>query len=133
MDVGADVDATVFDLGDVMGETAYSPGYALNDGYFTIGSTERVLEAAAGLQNGGGDALADAPEYRRARGHLPDAIQSLMFLDLQRITGQLDQDDMDMDPGGYQILAEGFSAVAIGSKAGADYSRWVFVLTLFPE
>ena len=133
VDVGADVDATVFDLGDVMGETAYSPGYALNDGYFTIGSTERVLEAAAVLQNGGGDALADAPEYRRARGHLPDAIQSLMFLDLQRITGQLDQDDMDMDPGGYQILAEGFSAVAIGSKAGADYSRWVFVLTLFPE
>ena len=132
-DVGADVDATVFDLSGMMGETAYSPGYMLNDGYLTIGSTERVLETAAGLQKGGGGALADAPEYRRTRGHLPDAMQSLMFLDLQRITGQLHPENIGMDPSGYRILAESLSATAVGSRAGADYSMWVFVLTLFPE
>ena len=133
-DMGADVDATVFDLSGMMGETAYSPGYMLNDGYLTIGSTERVLETAAGLQKGGSGALADAPEYRRTRGDTcRTPCSHLMFLDLQRITGQLYPESIGMDPSGYRILAESLSAAAVGSKTEADYSMWVFVMTLFPE
>ena len=132
-DVGADEDATVFEFDDLMGETAYSPAYVLHDGYLTIGTTERILETTVGLQNGDGDALADAPEYRRIRGHLPDAMQSLVFVGLQRIIAQVDPDDAGMDSDDYEILEETFSAVAIGSNTDDEYSRSVFVLTLFPE
>ena len=132
VDVGADEDAIVFEFDDMMGETAYSPGYVLHDGYLTIGSTEDALESVVDVQNGG-DALADAPEYERIRGHLPDEMQFLMFLDLQRIIAQVDPDDMGMDSEDYEILEETFSAVAISSNVDAEYSRTVFVLTLFPE
>ena len=132
-DVGADNDVVVFDLGDMMGETAYSPGYVLNDGYLTIGSTKDALESIVDVQNGNAGALADAPAYRRARAHLPDALQVLAFLDLQRIIVQLDPDDMGMGPDDYKILEEGFSAIAVGANTNASHSRSVFVLTLFPE
>ena len=133
VDVGAGEDATVFDLGDMMGETAYSPGYVLHDGYLTIGTTERVLETTVGVQNGDGDALADEAEYQRIREHLPDELQSLLFVDLQRIIAQVDPDDVGMDSDEYEALEEALGAVAIGSKADTEYSRSVLVLTLFPE
>ena len=69
----------VFDLGDMMGEMAYSPGYVINGGYLTIGSTKDALESIVDVQNGNSGALADAPAYRRARAHLPDALQVLAF------------------------------------------------------
>ncbi len=85
------------------------------------------------MQNGDSEALADAPEYRRIQGHLPDTLQALMFIDLQRIISQLDPDQLGMDREEFEILEEGFSAIAIGSNTDAKYSRSLFVLTLFPE
>ncbi len=41
-DVGAEEDATIFDLEEQMGDTAYSPGYVLHDGYLIIGSTQNA-------------------------------------------------------------------------------------------
>ena len=131
VDVGADEDAIVFEFDDMMGETAYSPGYVFHHGYLTAGTTENALESIMDVQNGDADALADVPEYRRVNEQLPGALQSLMFLDLQRIIAQLEPDDMD--PEDYEILEETFSAAAIGSNIDAEYSRSVFVLTLFPE
>lgn len=133
VDVGADGAAMVFDLEDIMGETAYSPGYVFHDSYFTVGTTERVLETIVSVQKGESEALADSPEYQRIRGHLPDDMKGLIFVDLQRIIAQVDPDDVGMDSENYEILEEAFSAVAIGSNADAEYSRSVFVLTLFPE
>ena len=132
-DVGAEEDATIFNLEEPMGDTAYSPGYVLHDGYLIIGSTQNALESIADVQNGDSEALAGAPEYRRIRDHLPDTLQALMFIDLQRIISQLNPDQLGMDRQEFEILEEGFSAIAAGSNTDAKYSRSLFVLTLFPE
>ena len=91
------------------------------------------METIVGLQNGQGVALADTPEYRRAQEHLPDELQVLAFVDLQRIIAQIDPDSAGMDEDDYEILKETFGAIAIGENAGAGYSRTVLALTLFPE
>ena len=132
-DIGADKDVVVFDPGGMMREMAYSPGYVINGGYLTMGSTNDAIESIVDVQNGNAVALADAPAYRRARAHLPDSLQFLAFLDLQRIIVQLNPDDMGMGQDDYKILEEGFSAIAVGANTNASHSRSVFVLTLFPE
>ena len=56
VDVGADGDATVFDLGLlgalVGAPIGYRPGYVLHDRYLTLGTTENALEIVVKRQNG---------------------------------------------------------------------------------
>lgn len=132
-DIGADQDAVVFDFEDQGEAEAYSPGYVLHGGYMTIGTTLNALEAIVDSQNGASETLSGMSEYQRARERLPDSLQTLMFVDLQAIISQLDPDDLDMDSDQYEILEEGFGAIALGTNVEAGVSRAVFVLTLFPE
>ena len=132
-DIGADRQAVMFDIEEIAGETAYSPGYVFHGGYMTIGSTERSLRAVVDSQNGGRSSLDGSPGYRRVRDSLPDALQFLMFLDLHRIIVQMDPDSLDVDPDDYEILERTFGAVAVSVSTDADYSRASFVLSLFPE
>ena len=132
-DIGADHDAVTFDVEDLVGDTAYSPGYVFHGGYMIIGSTERALKAVVDARNGERAALDAAPEYRRARDSLPDVVQFLMFLDLHRIIVQMDPDSLGIDPDHFDILEKAFGAVAVSASTDAGYSRASFVLTLFPE
>ena len=132
-DIGADHEAVMFDVEDLAGETAYSPGYVFHGGYMVIGSTERALEAVVDSQKGVRAALDGTQKYQRARESLPDLVQFLMFLDLHRIIVQMDPDSLDIDPDYYQILQKAFGAVAVSASSEGDYSRASFVLTLFPE
>lgn len=132
-DIGADHEAMMFDIEDLAGETAYSPGYVFHGGYMTIGSTEGALEAVVDARNGGRAALDGTREYQRARQSLPEVVQFLMFLDLHRIIAQMDPDSLDMDPDYYEILDKGLGAVAASASVDGDYTRASLVLTLFPE
>ena len=132
-DIGADHEAVMFDVEGIVGETEYSPGYVFHGGYMTVGSTERALKAVVDAQNGSRAALAGSSEYRRARDSLPDALQFLMFLDLNRIIAQMDLDSFGIDPDDYEMLERAFGAVGVSASADAEYSRASFVLTLFPE
>ena len=126
-DIGAEHEAVMFDIEDLVGETAYSPGYVFHEGYMTIGSTEHALKAVVDARNGGRAALDGARES------LPDVVQFLMFLDLHRIIVQMDPDSLGIDPDYYEVLDKGLGAVAVSASADGDYSRASFVLTLFPE
>lgn len=153
LDVGADDDATVLDLG-LLGllvddSVGYKPGYVLHDGYLTLGSTVEMLATIVGHQNGAGRMLADEPEYRRAVGHLPGKRQFSGYVDLHGIIRQLDANDLDIDYDQYRIFSQGFGALAVSGYAphcldsdngyeceiaeDADVSRYTAVLTLFPE
>ena len=137
VDVGADDDATVFDLGllgmMMGGQIGYRPGYVLHDQYLTIGTTESALTAIVERQNGEGDGLSSDAEYQRATNHLATNGQFLGYVDTRRIVAQLDADDLDLEPEEYQMLREGTGVVAFSSATGEDYSRGEAVLTLFPE
>ena len=137
VDVGADDDATVFDLGllgmMMGGSIGYRPGYILHDQYLTIGTTESALAAVVERQNGEGDSLSSGAEYRRATAHLATDGQFLGYVDIQRVVAQLEADDLDLEPEEYQILREGIGVAAFSSAIGEDYTRGAAVLTLFPE
>ena len=96
-DVGAGEDAIVFDLEDLLGDNAYSPGYVMHKDYLTIGTTEDALTAIVESQNGDIETLSGVSEYQRVLGHLPDELQVIFFVNLQTIVEQIDPDDMDMD------------------------------------
>ena len=136
VDVGADDDATVFDLellGMMMGgNIGYRPGYVLHDQYLTIGATEDALTIIVERQNGGGNSLSSDSEYRHAAIHLAGG-QFLGYVDLRRIVAQLDAGDLDLEPEEYQILREGIGVAAFSSTAGEEYTGGAAVLTLFPE
>lgn len=132
-DIGAEHEAVMFDIEELAGETAYSPGYVLHGGYMAIGSTEGALKAIVDARSGGRAALDGAREYRRARESLPDVVQFLMFLDLHRIIVQMDPDSLGIDPDYYEILDKGLGVVAASASLDGDHSRASFVLTLFPE
>ena len=117
----------------IEGRQPFSFGYVLHDGYLTFGTTVEALEAIVAVQGGERDRLADTDEYRRTVGHISYAPQLLAYLDLERIIGKLDLDDMGFDNGLYEVLSEGMSAVAIGVGIDGDYSRATFVLSLFPS
>ena len=141
VDVGADDDATVFDLGllgmMMGGAIGYRPGYVLHDQYLTIGTTEGALAAIVERQNGKGQSLSSDAEYRRAVGNLATSGQFLGYVDVQRIVRQLEpqalEDALDLERDEYRILREGLGVVAFSSTTGEDYSRGTAVLTLFPE
>ena len=137
VDVGADDDAAIFDLGFlgmmVGDDIGYRPGYVLHDQYLTIGTTEDALAIIVERQNGEGDSLSSDAEYRRAVGNLAAGGQFLGYVDLRRIVEQLDADDLDLERDEYRILREGLGVAAFSSTTGEDYSRGAAALTLFPE
>ena len=128
-DVGGASDATVFRVDGA----GYSPGYVLHDGYLTMGSTTGALAAIVERQNGGGAALTAEAEYQRAVGYLAEERQFLGYVNINRIIGQLDPDDLDMDRDEYRILAEGLGVAAMDARSDGAYDRATAVLTLFPE
>ena len=132
-DLGADQDAVIFDLEPEVGETAYSPGYVLHDGFLTMGTTEDALEAIIDSQKGDQDNLEGSPEYQRATHLLPDPLQVLFFVDLQTIVAGFDPDDLDMSNDDYEIMEEGLGAVAGGFQLGEEHIRGALAITLFPE
>ena len=137
VDVGADDDAVVFDLGllgmMIEDSFAYRPGYVLHDQYLTIGTTEQALETIVGIRNGRGASLSSDAEYRRAESHLAGGRQFLGYVDVHSIIAQLDADDIDLELREYRVLEEGIGVVGFGIASGDDYDRGVAVLTLFPE
>ena len=129
--VGADSQAQVFDLGEAGGE--YAPGYVLNDGYLTLGTTKDALKNIVAVQQGSADSLAAVAEYNRAVGYLPDNGHFLAWVNLNRIVAQLDNDDLELSRDGQRLLKESMGGLAAGVNAEADYIRASLVLTLFPE
>ena len=132
VDVGATRDARIFDLDMLTGDTAYSPGYVLHDGYITFGTTKGALETVVARQKGDGDSLLSDVEFQRAVGHLSESRQFLLYTSLHRIIEGIDRDDMGLTRDQYRTLRS-LGAVAISSSSGDDYSRFNLVLTLFPE
>ena len=136
LDVGADDDATVFDLGllGIMagGPIGYRPGYVLHDRYLTLGTTENALATTVDVQNGEVESLSSDAEYRRAADELGSGGQFLGYVDVQRIV-QFEADDLELEPDEYDLLREGLGVVVFGSSVAEDYSRGAAVLTLFPE
>ena len=134
VDVGAEDDAMVLNL-DALGfsDIAYSPGYVLHDGYMTLASTEDALVTTVNVQNGDADSLTSDGEYQRAVGHILGIRQAMAYVNFQLIIQQLDPDDLDMDFDEFEILETGLSGAAFSAHQGEEYSRFSFVLTLFPE
>ena len=134
VDVGADDDAMVLNL-DALGfsDIAYSPGYVLHDGYMTLGSTEDALETIVDVQNGDADSLTSDGEYQRAIGHIIGIRQGMAYVNFQLIFKYLDSDQLGIDRDEFEILETGLSGAAFGAQQGEEYSRFSFVVTLFPE
>ena len=129
VDVGADEDAIVFPIE----YTEYAPGYVLHEDYLIMGSTEDALETSVEQRNGNGTDLSSVSEYQRAVGNLSSERQFLAYIDLQSIIGQLDSDDMDLEPDEFRILEEATGAISISISTDDDYTRAAIALTLFPE
>ena len=130
--VGADNQAQVFDLDAAAG--SYAPGYVLNDGYLTLGTTKDALKNIVAVQQGYADSLATVAEYNRAVGHLPDKGHFLAWVNLNRIIIiQLDNDDRGIPRDSQRLMKESMGGLAAGVNAEEDYIRASMVLTLFPE
>ena len=134
VDVGAEDDAIVLKL-DALGfsDIAYSPGYVLHDGYMTLASTEDALATTVDVQNGDADSLTSDGEYQRAIAHISGNRQGMGYVNFQLIIRYLDLDDLGMDRDEFKILETGLSGAAFGAHQGEEYSRFSFVVTLFPE
>ena len=132
-DVGAEEDAVVFDVENWMGDTPYSPGWVLHDGYLTIGTTEDALVSIVEAQNGDIETLNDVTEYKRVVGHLPDGVQGLLFVNLRPVVNQLQSGDFDMTDDLSELLEDSLGAVALGYLAGEELSRVTYAVTFFPE
>lgn len=129
--VGAANQAQVFDLGEAGGN--YAPGYVLNDGYLTLGTTKDALKSIVAVQQGEADNLASVAEYNRAVGQLSGSGDFLAWVNLNRIVGQLDNADLEISRDGQRLLSESVGTLAAGVNAEVDYIRASLVLTLFPE
>lgn len=130
--VGAANQAQVFDLGAAGGK--YAPGYVLNDGYLTLGTTKDALKNIVAVQQGYADSLASVAEYNRAVGYLPYKGHFLAWVNLNRIIiAQLDNDDQGIPRDRQRLLRESVGTLAAGVNAEVDYIRASLVLTLFPE
>ena len=129
--MGAANQAQVFDLGAAGGD--YAPGYVLNDGYLTLGTTKDALKNIVAVQQGDADNLASVAEYNRAVGQLSGSGDFLAWVNLNRIVGQLDNADLDISREGQRLLRESVGTLAAGVNAEVDYIRASLVLTLFPE
>ena len=128
VDVGAENDAHVF----VVDGELLQPGYVFHDGYLTIGTTTDSLEAIVASQKGEGSLLSASEEYQKTVTSLPKDRQFMAYVNLNSITSRLDADDLDIYDE-YEILSEGFSAMAMSATSGDTYTRVTFVMSFFPE
>ena len=128
VDVGAENDAHVF----VVDGELPQPGYVFHDGYLTIGTTTDSLEAIVASQKGEGSLLSASEEYQKTVASLPKDRQFMAYVNLNSITSRLDADDLDIYDE-YEILSEGFSAMAMSATSGDTYTRVTFVMSFFPE
>ena len=126
VDVGAAARARVFPIGD----TLYSPGYVLHDGYVVMGTTRDALEAIVARQKGGGALSSDA-EYQRTVSHLPAGRKMLVYVNLRRVIDGIGRDEVGLSREQYRVL-ESLGAAAISFGATGSYSRMTLALTLFP-
>ncbi len=115
------------------GPIGYRPGYVLHDQYLTLGTTGDALSTIVAVQDGREESLSSDGEYRRAVGSLEPGGQFLAYVDVRRVVGQIDEDDVGLEPDEYRLFRGGLGVVALGSAVGEDYSRGRVVLTLFPE
>ena len=99
----------------------------------TLGSTEDALVTTVDVQNGDADSLTSDGEYQRALGHTFGIRQAMAYVNFQLIIQQLDPDDLDMDRDQFEILETGLSGAAFSAHQDEEYSRFSFVVTLFPE
>lgn len=129
VDVGADDDARVFAIDD----TAYSPGYALHDGYLIIGAAPAALQAIIQAQHGEIETLSSNAEYNRAASRLLSSPQFVAYADINGIVSRIDRADLDISRDEYRALEKSLSAVAMSAEYGGDRNRFNLVLTLFPE
>ena len=127
--LGEDARAYVFD--DLVAPGAYSPGYAMHNGYLTLGATEGTLKAVVDTQKGEGDNLASNAEYRRAAELLPEDRTMFGFVNISRIVRNIDRSDTGLSRGQYELLRS-LGAVAM-SASGGGYERFTVALTMFPE
>ena len=112
--IGADTDATFFNVHPDLVETNYAPGYVLNKGFLIVGTTERSLTTAVELQRGGGYTLESSSEYGRAIDHLPARRQALAYANLEHITRQIDPAAFDLTADEFEILEKALGYVFIG-------------------
>lgn len=129
VDIGAENDAVLMELDGL----AYSPGYVLHDGYLTVGTTDDVLERIIELQNGDGDSLSSDGEYRRAIGHLEQARDALIYINLHSIAQFADIKEFELTRSQQRLLRESLSSIAVVSSTDSSHSRIQIALTLFPE
>ena len=128
VNVGADNNATLVDLGGI----AYSPGYVLHDGYLTIATTDGMLEQIVQLQNGDGDSLKSNDEYQRVVGHLGQASDMLIYINLHTLARLAENEELELTNGQQRLLQESSGAIAAISTTDEDHSRFRVALTLFP-
>ncbi|MDE2779319.1 MAG: DUF3352 domain-containing protein [Chloroflexota bacterium] len=132
-DVGAQNDAKIFrpELPGI--ESDYAPGYVLHDGYLVFGTTEDALENIVAAQTGYRDNLASLEEYRRAANALSSDLQALFWLDLQRIAGEFNAEDMDMTEDDLKALEASLGSLAASVYSDEEIVRAQLVVTFFSE
>ena len=131
--VGAERRARLLDLPD-MNDIGYAPGYVLNDGFITFGTTESAIEAIVSRQEGRGDALSSKDAYRRAIGELPGNREMIGYVNLQSIVSlAYDIDQGDLDRQMLDTLEETLEATAMAITSDGGVSRVALILTVFPE
>ena len=128
-DIGAEKETVLFRSDDL----PYSPGYAMNDGYLTLGSTAAMLEQSVRLQNGEGLGLATQNEYLRAVEAVGEPKDMLLYMDIHSLMGLASDELLDFTDDQIELLQEALgSLTAVTSDAGA-HSRVRVALMLFPE
>lgn len=130
VEVGEEARAYAFQ--NLIAAGAYSPGYAIHDGYLTFGATESSLQAAVEAQIRAEGSLASNAEYRRAVDHLPVERTMFGFVNINRIVSNIDRRDAGLSQGQYDLLSSlGATAMSASSDGGRD--RFTVTLTMFPE
>lgn len=130
VEVGEEARAYAFQ--NLIAAGAYSPGYAIHDGYLTFGATESSLQAAVEAQIQAEDSLASNTEYRRAVDHLPEERTMFGFVDINRIVSNIDWRDAGLSQGQYELLSS-LGATAMSASSDGGHDRFTVTLTMFPE
>lgn len=130
VEVGEDARAYAFQ--NLIAAGAYSPGYAIHDGYLTFGATESSLQAAVEAQIRAEGSLASNTEYRRAVDHLPDDRTMFGFVNINRIVTNIDWRDAGLSQGQYELLSS-LGATAMSASSEGSHDRFTVTLTMFPE
>ena len=125
-------DARAYAFQNLIAAGAYSPGYAVHDGYLTFGATEDSLKAAVEAQIRAENSLASNAEYRRAAEHLPEDRTMFGFVNINRIVSNIDRRDTGLSLGQYELLSS-LGAAAMSASSGGGHDRFTAALTMFPE